>query len=59
MSSLPMDAAVMPFPRPLITPPVTTIYLIIHAFRSVAAPYMIRVTIKMDDPRAPGNSGML
>jgi hypothetical protein len=28
MSSLPMDAAVMPFPSPLITPPVTTMYLI-------------------------------
>jgi hypothetical protein len=60
MSNRPIDAAVIPFPKPLITPPVTTIYLKEnHAFRRVAAPYMIRVTINIDEARAPANRGRL
>ena len=31
----------------------------IQAFKSVAAPYMIRVTIRIEDAKAPGNSGRL
>jgi len=48
-----MDAAVMPFPKAVITSAVNTIYLMYHAFQERSRSVYDKGNDKMDDPKPP------